>query len=102
MSFKKDVEDTRNSPALRVAELLSEKGALISYSDPYVPEATIGGCLMRSVELDEETLGRQDATVILVDHGSYDLEKIVRHSKLVIDTKDVTRPLARGSTVVKL
>ena len=77
LSFKKDVDDTRNSPALRVAELLSEKGALISYSDPYVPEATIGGRLIRSVELDEQRLSREDAAIILVDHGCYDVEKIV-------------------------
>ena len=102
LSFKKDIGDTRNSPALRVAELLAERGARISYSDQHVAEVTIGGCLMKSVELDEATLQQHDAAVILVDHSYFDLETIVRNSKLVIDTRDATRPLGPMPTVVKL
>ena len=56
---------------------------------------------MKSVELDEAMLQQHDATVILVDHGYYDLEQIVRHSKLVIDTRDATGPLGPRPTVVK-
>ena len=102
VSFKKDIGDTRNSPAMRVAELLLEKGATVAYSDRHAPEVTIGGCPMKSVELDEATLPSHDATVILVDHSYYDLEMIVRHSKLVIDTRDATRRLGPQPTVVKL
>ena len=102
VSFKKDIGDTRNSPALRVAELLAEKGAHISFSDRHVPEATIGGYAAKSVEPDEATLREQDATIILVDHSYYNLEEIVRHSRLVIDTRDATRPLGSRQSVVKL
>ena len=102
ISFKKDIDDTRNSPALRIAELLSEKGGRIAYSDRNVPKVTIGGCPMESQELDEATLQRHDAAVILVDHSYYDLEKVVRHSKLVIDTRDAARILGPRPTVVKL
>ena len=102
ISFKKDIDDTRNSPALRIAELLSEKGGRIAYSDRTVPKVTIGGCQMESQELDEATLQRHDAAVILVDHSYYDLEKVVRHSKLVIDTRDAARILGPRPTVVKL
>ena len=103
VSFKKDIGDTRNSPALRVAELLYERGAKISYRDRHAPQVIVGGSLLlRSVEPDETTLQQNDATVILVDHSCYDLEKVVEHSKLVIDARDATGPLGPRPTVVKL
>ena len=102
MSFKKDIGDTRNSPALRVAELLRDKGAHISYSDSHVPEVAFGEHTLKSLEADEPTIRDHDATIILVDHSYYDLEKIVRYSKLVIDTRDATRALGPNPTVVKL
>jgi len=102
VSFKKNIGDIRNSPALRVAELLAERGARIAYSDRHVPQVTIGGTPIKSVEMDEVTLRQHDATVILVDHSYYDLAKVVRHSKLVIDTRDATRPLGPKPTVVRL
>ena len=102
VSFKKDIGDARNSPALRVAELLAEKGAEISYSDQHVPEVTVGGRWMRSLELDEATLESQDAVVVLVDHSYYDLESVARHSRLVIDTRDATRRLGPVPTIVRL
>ena len=102
VSFKRDVGDSRNSPAMRVAELLVERGASVAYNDQHVPEAIIGECPMKSVELNEAALQDFDATVILVDHSYYDLERIVRHSKLVIDTRDATRLLGPRPTVVKL
>ena len=102
VSFKKDVEDTRNSPALQVAAILAERGASVAYSDRHVPKVTIGGCTMESQELDEETLKRHDVVVLLVDHCYYDVEMIVRNSKLVIDTQDATRPQGPAPNVVKL
>ncbi len=102
MSFKSNVGDARNSPAVRVAELLADKGAEIVYSDPYVPQVTIGGSDMTSVELNETMLRQHDAAVLLVNHSSFDIEKIVAHSKLVIDTGDATRQLGPRPTVVKL
>jgi UDP-N-acetyl-D-glucosamine dehydrogenase len=102
LSFKKDIGDVRNSPALRVAELLAERGATIAYSDRLVPEARIRGRTVRSIEPDQASLGEYDATIILVDHSYYDLEKVVRHSKLIIDTRDATRPLGPQPKVVRL
>lgn len=102
LSFKKNISDTRNSPAIRVAELLAEKGARISYSDPMVAEVTLGGCRVKSVGLDEPSLGQYDATVILVNHSRFGLGKVVQHSSLVIDATDATRSLGHKSTVIKL
>lgn len=102
ISFKKDIKDTRNSPALRVAELLLEKGAQIAYSDPHVPEVVIRGCRYKSQELTGTTLRQCAATIILVNHSSFDLEKILDQSNLVIDAVDATRPLGPRPTVVKI
>jgi UDP-N-acetyl-D-glucosamine dehydrogenase len=102
VSCKRDIGDSRNSPALRVAEVLAGRGAKITYSDRHVSRATIGGCTLESAELDEATLQQHDATVILVDHSYFDLESIVRLSKLVIDTVDATRLLGPRPTVIKL
>jgi UDP-N-acetyl-D-glucosamine dehydrogenase len=102
LSFKKNIPDTRNSPALRVAELLTERGAQVSYSDRHVPQVTLKGRSTRSVELNEPTLSQYDATIILVNHSYFDLEKIVQHSKLVIDAVDATRPLGTRPTVIRL
>ena len=101
-SFKRDIGDARNSPALRVAELLQRRGAIISYSDKHVPDIVVGDQPMRSVELTESILAQQDATVILVGHSYYDLEDIALYSELVIDTTDAMRPLDPKPTVVKL
>ena len=101
-SFKKEIGDTRNSPALRVAQLLAQRGVNLTYSDQFVPKVTVGGCLLESVELDQTILQQHDATVVLVDHSYYDWENIVRYSKLVIDTLDATRRLGPSPTVVKI
>jgi UDP-N-acetyl-D-glucosamine dehydrogenase len=102
LSFKKNIKDTRNSPALRVAELLTERGARVSYSDPHVPQVTLKGQRTSSVELDESALSGFDAAIILVNHSCFDLEKIVRHSKLVIDAVDATRRLGTRPTIIRL
>ena len=63
---------------------------------------TIGGRLMGSVELDKNNLGKYDAAIIMVDHSYYDLDAILLHSKLVIDTLDATRALGPRFNIVKL
>jgi UDP-N-acetyl-D-glucosamine dehydrogenase len=102
LSFKKNIKDTRNSPALRVAELLTERGAEVSYSDQHVPEVILKGQPVRSVGLDESALQQHDAIIILVNHSYFDLEKIAQHSKLVIDAVDATRPLGTRPTIIRL
>ena len=67
-----------------------------------MPHATIGGRPLDSVELDQATLGKCDAAIILVDHSYYDLETILLHAKLVIDAQDAMRSLEPRGTIVKL
>lgn len=96
VAYKKDIDDLRGSPALRVIELLKERGARVDYNDPYFPRLhkmrryDLG---LESVELTAGALAGYAAVVIVTDHSTYDYAFIVRHSRLVIDTRNATRGL---------
>jgi UDP-N-acetyl-D-glucosamine dehydrogenase len=101
VTYKKDVEDTRESPALKIIQLLREKGADVSYSDPYVPQIHVPAGDMESVDLDGERLASTDCVVIAADHSSYDMGEVVARAKLIFDTKGATRDLT-GDNIVRL
>jgi len=101
VAYKNDVADTRESPALKLAQLLYEKGAIVKYNDPYIPLITLGKGVLKSVELNEENLSRADCTVIATAHTSYNINKIVKASKLVFDCRGVTRGIS-GNNIVRL
>ncbi|HWV39701.1 MAG TPA: nucleotide sugar dehydrogenase [Vulgatibacter sp.] len=97
-AYKKDVDDLRESPALRIMELLEEKGARVDYHDPYVPEAASHrrpGRIWRSVPLGE-AVAAADAVIVLTDHGCIDYQEVVEKARLVIDTRNATRDVRRG------
>jgi len=93
VAYKKDIDDLRESPSLRIIELLQAKGARVDYHDPYFPRLhkmrhhNLG---LESVELTPEALGAYDAVVIATDHSSYDYEAIVAAAQLVVDTRNAT------------
>ncbi len=96
VAYKKDVDDPRESPAFEVLELLMRRGAFISYNDPHVPvlpRMRHHAIRLESERLTEEFLGAQDCVVIVTDHSAYDMEQIVRHSRLIIDTRNATSGL---------
>ncbi|MFQ5694508.1 MAG: nucleotide sugar dehydrogenase, partial [Terriglobia bacterium] len=94
VAYKKDVDDTRESPALKIIQLLEERGAQVAYNDPHVPRLsrTRRGDFshLQSTPL-EGTLGAFDCAVLVTDHSAYDYAAIVRESQLVIDTRNATR-----------
>ena len=95
VAYKKDVDDLRESPSLKLLELLTDRGAELDYNDPFFPALhkmrhyDFSG--MRSVNLSPERLGSYDCVLIATDHTSYDYDAIVRDSKLVVDTRNATR-----------
>jgi UDP-N-acetyl-D-glucosamine dehydrogenase len=101
VAYKKDVEDTRESPSLKIIQLLREKGADVSYNDPYVPQVHVPAGDMESVELSGDCLASMDCVVIATDHSCYDMGDMVAHAKLVFDTRGVTRGL-KGDNIVRL
>ena len=101
VAYKRDVEDTRESPALKIIRLLREKGADVSYNDPYVPRVHLPAGDLESVELTGERLASMDCIVIATDHSCYEIEDIVAHAGLVFDTRGVTKRL-EGNKILRL
>ena len=100
MAYKKDVDDLRESPSLMVLDLLVKAGADVSYNDPYLPFVGQGrkyDLQMKSVPLDD--LHEYDCVVIMTDHSDYDCGRIVRESRLVIDTRNATRGIEAQNIV---
>jgi len=95
VAYKKDVDDQRESPSLKIISLLQEKGAKISYNDPYVPESKghrdYPGLDLKSVPLSEKELKKADAVIVTTDHSVYDYEWIVKNASLVIDTRNAVK-----------
>lgn len=106
VAYKKDIDDMRESPALKIIELLRKQGAKISYHDPYIPviEPHGGSTLhMESVQLTDEALASADCVLILTDHSIVDYERIVDRAKLVVDTRNATKDVQeKREKIVKI
>jgi UDP-N-acetyl-D-glucosamine dehydrogenase len=100
LSYKKDIEDVRESPALDIANLLLARGAVVSYSDPFVPEVSLNGSVLKSVDL-LPAVDAADAVVIVTDHSGVPYAQVVERAKVVVDTRNATRGLT-SPKVVKL
>jgi UDP-N-acetyl-D-glucosamine dehydrogenase len=93
VAYKKDVDDPRESPAFPILELLQQSGARVSYNDPYIPVLPAmrhHSIRLESEPLTPEFLSHQDCVVIVTDHSNYSYDWIVRHSRLIVDTRNAT------------
>ena len=102
MTFKKDIGDVRNSPSVRVAELLIQRGVELSYHDNYAAEIMLNGETYSNVNLDDAILKQYDAVILLVDHSYYDLQSIIKNSSLIVDTRNVAGTLGPHPNVFKI
>ncbi|MFA5073590.1 MAG: nucleotide sugar dehydrogenase [Nitrospirota bacterium] len=103
LAYKKDIDDVRESPSLKMIELLTEYGADVDYNDPYVPQTwkmRMYDLKKSSVPLTGEMLRAYDCVVICTDHSSYDYELVVRNAALVVDTRNATRNITHNGNVV--
>lgn len=100
LAYKKDIDDLRESPSLTIIELLQERGAQISYNDPFFPTVGQGrhyDLHMTSSPLDD--LGIYDCVLIVTDHSAYDYARIVREATLVVDTRNATKGIEAAHIV---
>ena len=88
VSYKPDVDDVRESPALDIIKILRQRGAVVEFHDPFVAELEIEGATERSVELTAERLERSDAVVITTDHSDVDYGLVGRHANVVVDPRN--------------
>jgi UDP-N-acetyl-D-glucosamine dehydrogenase len=99
MAFKRNISDLRDSPAIKVYNIIKSRVAAVHYNDPHVPELRVDHHTIKSVQLTAATLKKYDAVVILTDHSAYDYKMIVKHARLIIDTRNAVED---GPKVFKL
>ena len=103
VTYKPDVADIRESPALDIMQMLVNKGAKVSYNDPFIPEIAVDELDMTSEHLSAKLLESKDCVVIATNHSEYDAKWIVKHSGCVVDTRNATKDVqSEGGRVVKL
>jgi UDP-N-acetyl-D-glucosamine dehydrogenase len=101
VAYKRGVGDTRESPALEIVARLLEKGAEVSYADPYVPSIAVDGGALRSVEITDDLLADADCVLILTNHSQFDYRQIVEKARFVVDTRGASSgiPAPEGRVV---
>lgn len=107
VAFKRDIDDTRHSPAYKVIEILQAKGVEnIGYSDPYVPTFTVplakGTLELESVDLTEDTLRSFDVAVVLTDHKAFPYAMIAREMEAIVDTRNAFQHIPHDRAKVQL
>ncbi|MCA9028701.1 MAG: nucleotide sugar dehydrogenase [Planctomycetaceae bacterium] len=105
MAYKKDVDDPRESPSFVLLDLLLARGADVTYNDPHVPKLRPmrhhNVPNMTSNELTPEFLAAQDCVLIATDHSAYDYDHIVKHAKLVLDTRNATKHVTESREKIR-
>ncbi|TAL69745.1 MAG: nucleotide sugar dehydrogenase [Bacteroidetes bacterium] len=104
VAFKKDVDDLRHSPALKVAELIQNDGlGKISYYDPYIPEIKVNSVSYKSERvLNQSILKKYDVVIITTDHSLFDFNMIAKNSKIVIDTRNACKKIKNRKNIILL
>lgn len=95
VAYKKDIDDVRESPAVRVIRALVEAGARVKYHDPYVPSFQNGCGRFESTPLTDEEIRASDCVLICTDHSTLPYDRIVQHSRLVVDTRNALNGKAK-------
>jgi UDP-N-acetyl-D-glucosamine dehydrogenase len=101
VAYKRDVNDIRESPALDIFELLSRRGAVMTYSDPFVPEFKHADDVPTSIDLGEAIAQHPDCFVICTDHSGFDYDALVASGVIIVDTRNALKG-HRAATVFQL
>jgi UDP-N-acetyl-D-glucosamine dehydrogenase len=91
VTYKADVNDIRESPALEIVEMLAHKGAQVSYADPFIPQLASEGGKLTAVELTPETVAGADCVLILTSHSAFDYAMVSDRARLVVDTRNALK-----------
>jgi UDP-N-acetyl-D-glucosamine dehydrogenase len=99
ITYKKDVPDIRESPAIKLMELLHKKGAKVCYNDPYVDRSRLNGMFVDSTLLNKESISSADCVVIATDHSCYDIQYIIDNARLVFDARGITKDIKKDNII---
>ncbi len=91
VAYKRDIDDVRESPALDIIHLLTKRGAIISYSDPYVPEVRLDGETLTAGS--DKDLTEADCVLIVTDHKAFDYKSLPSRARLLVDTRNALKGL---------
>jgi UDP-N-acetyl-D-glucosamine dehydrogenase len=100
VSYKRDIDDVRESPALDIIHLLGRRGALISYSDPFVAQIQSDGIEMQAIDADA-AIRDADCVVIVTDHKKFDYAALVKNARLIVDTRNALKGI-QSDKIVRL
>ena len=98
LAYKKDVDDNRESPSMKIIQILKEKGAVVDYNDPHIPRCSgmrhYPGVDLSSVALSDEVLESADCVLLVTDHSAYDYKWIASNAKLIVDTRNAFKGIS--------
>jgi UDP-N-acetyl-D-glucosamine dehydrogenase len=102
VTYKKDINDVRESPALEIMSCLRARGAEVEYYDPFVASLDIEGEKLNSVKLTKEKIASSDCVMIITNHSNVDYKLIVDNAKLIFDTRNALKDFKNAKNIVKL
>ena len=90
VAYKPDIDDARESPALEIMHIVSHKGGVVTYHDPFIPEVRMhDGTVLRSVALTPDVLREADVVVLTTNHSVFDIPFIQQHASLIVDLRNM-------------
>lgn len=101
VAYKKDVSDSRESPAFDILSLLKSKGAILSYTDPYIKDIEFDGVSLKTREPSNNFLNKIDCSIIVTDHSIFNYDAIAKKSKLIVDTRNALKGF-KGKNICRL
>ena len=99
MAYKKNIEDVRESPALEIMEQLINLGAVVTYCDPHVPSIEVDKKVFRTMPFSTKLLSQADLTLIATDHEVFDYDAVVKHSRLIFDSRNALKNYSSNKIV---
>lgn len=103
ITYKKDVEDTRESPSFEIIRLFLREEAIVNYHDPYVTNIRVNGKTLNSSNLRKDFIRKQDCIILATDHNAFDYERIAKNAKLIFDTRNAfCNANVRGRNIISL
>ena len=101
VAYKRDIEDVRESPALDIIHMLGQRGAIVTYSDPFVPKLRADALLPRDMQAipTDEGVSQSDCVVIVTNHQAFDYGRIVERSKLIVDTRNALKGISSNKII---
>lgn len=103
VTYKKDVKDLRESPALDIIELLQQKGTKVSYADPYIPYLEINNIHLKDIKLTSANIRKTDLVILTTDHSGFNYRSLARNARLILDTRNAFGQRAtKAKQIIKL